>query len=145
MRTKTLLKIQLRNKGIEVKPSCYLPNGRVITSYALPKRVMRKLKELDIEYRYDQITLFKEMLNNFNFQVCPVEDVWFSDELLEYIEDNQIELSKKTKKADWRFNSKTLPEKMYIQIKDIAAYYNITRSSLIRVLIEKFYKDKLGI
>lgn len=138
MQTKTLLKIQLRNKGIEVKPKCYQSNGTVVLSFTLPKDMMKKLHKIESLYEFKQGKIFELMLEQFKFKECSIKKTFYSEELDNYIIKNNIKLSKKLKHKNYHFNSRILTLPLYNRIKKIALYYNITRSSLIRILIDHF-------
>jgi spore coat polysaccharide biosynthesis predicted glycosyltransferase SpsG len=140
---KTLLKIKLRNKGIKVLPKSYLPNGTVILSLSLPKYIMRKFSKLKLMYGpHEKTQMLKDLLQNFNFKKVRFKKKMYSNEFEQYIIDNDLILSKSFKHIDYEFNSIVITIDIYKKLKYIANYYQISRSSLIRILVEAFnYKN----
>jgi hypothetical protein len=133
--SKTDIKIDLRDKGIEVKPSRFLSSTQVVLSFSLPIPVMNKLKSLKTKYpkRRDMV---EHLLKSFDFDKCKIIETWYSDSFSEYIKSNKIKLSKEYSHDEYLTSSMIVTPTQYETISNISRYYNISKSSFLRVLIE---------
>lgn len=135
MKSRALLKIELRDKGIEILSSRFHPNGTVTLSFSLPKPVMKKFKKLKNTYKFRK-TYFEEKLKEYDITI-PSKETWYSPEFEQYIIDNKIQLSKPFKDKDYVFSSINLSLLNYNKVIEICKHYKISKSSFIRILVEQ--------
>jgi hypothetical protein len=135
MRTRDIEKVKLRNKGIEVLPSCYVKSG-VILSFSLPKPILKKYRLVKEKFETGS-EMMNSLLNGFKFRKVGLTKRFYSSEFDEYLASNSIILSNKYKHKDYKFSSILINESDYNRLKEMCNYYRISRSSLFRILIEK--------
>lgn len=135
------VKILLRNKGIvsEKYPRIGGVHNTKITyvvSFTLPKDVMHKFKRLHTQFGSKR-ELMEVLLDHANLMMIPQRSTLSQKEVKKLLAASELELST-YKHGDYKFNSVQL-SKAYIQrLESIQNYYNISRSAVIRKLVESF-------
>lgn len=130
------VKLDLINRGYEYKPSRYQKNGDVILSFSLPRPLMRKFKKLALQYGSG-----RDVIENFidlyipNKPIRQTGKVFYGSDLSSYCENYDIEV-KEYKHKDYLFTSASISEETFNQIESIKTMYGITRSQVIRLMIE---------
>lgn len=145
MKTKQLvsrvsLRLNMRDKGVRVLPKSHTPTG-IICSFSAPPPTMKKYKKLSLIFK-NRRELFSSLISSFNFQRTRVKDTWYSTDLDQYISDNSILLNRRYKHHEYEFTSVMLDEPTYRKLLKISRYYEISRSSLIRILIDAFEENE---